>query len=70
MPPQNVLTRLEAVAAGLGRMAEELETIYGEPTPNLLYWRNEIVEVAETLRAEGQATSSSTGNTAARNSER
>ena len=44
MPKQNPLTRLDAVAAGLGRMAEELHIIYGEPTPNLLYWRNEIVE--------------------------
>lgn len=51
MPPQNVVTRLESVAVGLGRMADELEKIYGEPTPNLLYWRNEIIEVVEALRA-------------------
>ena len=49
MPKQNPLTRLDGVAAGLGRMAEELHAIYGEPTPNLLYWRNEIVEAIEEL---------------------
>ena len=32
-------------------MADELHAIYGEPTPNLLYWRNEIVEVIEELSA-------------------
>jgi hypothetical protein len=51
MPKQNPLTRLDAVAAGLGRMADELHAIYGEPTPNLLYWRNEIVEAIEELSA-------------------
>ncbi len=56
MPPQNVVTRLEAVADGLGRMADELEKIYGEPTPNLLYWRNDITEVVEKLRADAAAT--------------
>jgi hypothetical protein len=55
MPKQNPLTRLDAVAAGLGRMADGLHTIYGEPTPNLLYWRNEIVEAIEELSASGQA---------------
>jgi len=51
VPRQNPLTRLEAVAAGLGRVAEELQEICGEPTPNLLYWRNEIVEVIDELSA-------------------
>jgi hypothetical protein len=51
MPKQNPLTRLDAVAAGLGRMADELHAIYGEPTLNLLYWRNEIVEAIEELSA-------------------
>ncbi len=55
MPPQNVVTRLESVAAGLGRMAEELEKIYGEPVPNLLYWRSEIIEVVEKLSADASA---------------
>ncbi len=55
MPKQNPLTRLDAVAAGLGRMAGELQAIYGEPTPNLLHWRNEIVEVVEELSASAQA---------------
>jgi hypothetical protein len=49
MPQQNAITRLEAVALGLGRLADELEEIYGEPTPNLLYWRNEILESIEEL---------------------
>jgi hypothetical protein len=49
VPQQNPITRLESVAAGLGRMAEELQKIYGEPTPNLLYWRNEIVAVIDEL---------------------
>jgi hypothetical protein len=51
VPKQNPLTRLEAVAAGLGHMAEELQDIYGEPTPNLQYWRNEIIEVIDELSA-------------------
>jgi hypothetical protein len=63
MPEQNVVTRLEAVAVGLGRMADELEKIYGEPTPNLLYWRNEIIEVVEKLRADASATPRSPGST-------
>jgi hypothetical protein len=63
MPEQNVVTRLEAVAIGLGRMADELEKIYGEPTPNLLYWRNEIIEVVEKLRADASATPRSPGST-------
>lgn len=54
MPKQNPLTRLEAVAAGLGHVADELQAIYGEPTPNLLYWRNEIVEVIEELSNAAQ----------------
>jgi hypothetical protein len=49
VPQQNPITRLESVAAGLGRMAEELQKIYGEPTPNLLYWRNEIIAVIDEL---------------------
>jgi hypothetical protein len=53
MPRQNAITRLDAVAAGLGRLADELQEIYGEPTPNLLYWRKEIVEVVEELTATG-----------------
>jgi hypothetical protein len=63
MPQQNIVTRLEAVAVGLGRMADELEKIYGEPTPNLLYWRNEIIEVVEKLRADASATPNSPGST-------
>jgi hypothetical protein len=51
MPRQNLVTRLEAVAAGLGLLADELGEIYGEPTPNLLYWRREILEVVEELTA-------------------
>jgi hypothetical protein len=54
VPRQNPLTRLEAVAAGLGKMAEELQAIYGEPTPTLLYWRNEIVEVIDDLSDTAQ----------------
>jgi hypothetical protein len=49
MPRQNAVTRLEAVAVGLGLLADELGEIYGEPTPNLLYWRNEILESIEEL---------------------
>lgn len=30
-------------------MADELQEIYGEPTPNLLYWRGEILEAIEEL---------------------
>jgi hypothetical protein len=35
-------------------MAEELQAIYGEPTLNLLYWRNEIIEVIGELSADAQ----------------
>jgi len=61
MPPQNVVTRLEAVAVGLGSMAGELEKIYGEPTPNLPYWRDEIIDVIEKLKADASASSGATG---------
>jgi hypothetical protein len=49
VPPQNPVTRLEAVAGGLGRLADELENIYGGPVVNLLYWRNEIIEAIDEL---------------------
>ncbi len=62
MPPQNVVTRLEAVAVGLGRIADELEKIYGEPTPNLLYWRTEILEAVEQLRAQASANEPAPGS--------
>lgn len=51
VPPQNPITRLAAVATGLGRVADELKDSYGEPTPNLLYWRKEIIEVIDELTA-------------------
>jgi hypothetical protein len=51
MPQQNVITRLEAVAVGLGLLADELQEIFREPTPNLLYWRREILEVIDELMA-------------------
>ena len=53
VPEQNPVTRLYAVATGLGLLADELERIYGEPTPNLLYWRQEIIDVAERLQRQG-----------------
>ena len=49
MPQQNLVTRLGAVAAGLGLLADELQKLYGEPTPNLLYWRKEIIEVIDEM---------------------
>jgi hypothetical protein len=61
MPRQNVITRLDAVAVGLGRLADELKEIYGEPTPNLLYWRKEIIEVVEELTATGSPSLGSPG---------
>ncbi|HME02964.1 MAG TPA: hypothetical protein VKG38_08015 [Solirubrobacteraceae bacterium] len=64
MPQQNVVTRLESVAVGLGRLADELERLYGEPTPNLLYWRSEIIEVAEELKAGGSPAAPAPGSTA------
>jgi hypothetical protein len=45
------ITRLEAVAAGLGSLAEELMKLYGEPTPNLLYWRQELLDVVDEMAA-------------------
>jgi hypothetical protein len=55
MPEQNPVTRLYAVATGLGLLADELEKLYGEPTPNLLYWREEVIEVADKLRGHTPA---------------
>ena len=49
--PSNPIARLEEVAAGLGRLASELEQLYGEPTPNLLYWRREILDAIDALTA-------------------
>jgi len=56
MPEQNPVSRLYAVASGLGLLADELEKIYGEPTPNLLYWRQEIIDVADGLQRRPDAT--------------
>ena len=50
MPEQNPVTRLYAVATGLGLLAQELEQLLGELAPNLLYWRQEIIEVADGLQ--------------------
>lgn len=55
MPEQNPVTRLHAVADGLGQLADELEKIYGEPTPNLLYWRQELIDVADILQRRSAA---------------
>lgn len=55
MPEQNPVTRLLEVATGLGLLADELEKIYGEPTPNLLYWRRELIDVAEKLQRQAPA---------------
>ncbi len=49
MPEQNPVTRLYDVAAGLGQLADALEQETGRPAPNLLYWRREIIDVAEKL---------------------
>jgi hypothetical protein len=50
VPPQNVITRLEEVALGLGRLAEELENVYSEKPKNLLWWRQELLDIADELR--------------------
>ena len=55
MPSQNLVTRLEAVAVGLGQLAEALEDVLGQPTPNLLYWRDEILDIAKELTASTHA---------------
>ena len=59
MPEQSPVARLHDVAAGLGQLADALEQETGRPAPNLLYWRREIIEVAETL-AESPTGSSAT----------
>lgn len=51
MPPQNPLTRLEQVAVGLERLAAELTEITGEPPKNLIWWREEILDVVRELAA-------------------
>ena len=50
MPVQNPVTRLEQVALGLERLAQELEAYTGEPPANILWWRQEILEVAAELK--------------------
>jgi hypothetical protein len=49
MPPQNPLTRLEQVALGLEQLATELTDLTGEPPKNLLWWREEILDVVREL---------------------
>jgi hypothetical protein len=49
VPPQNLATRLEAVAVGLSQLAEAFEEVLGQPTPNLLYWRDELFDIAKEL---------------------
>lgn len=49
MPEQNLVTRLYEVASGLGQLADALERETGRPAPNLLFWRQEIIDVAEKL---------------------
>jgi hypothetical protein len=50
MPVQNPVTRLEQVALGLEQLAEELTELLGQPPANLLWWRQEILDVAATLQ--------------------
>ena len=54
MPAQNPVTRLEQVARGLGQLAKELESYTGESPKNLLWWRQEILEVAAELQRSGE----------------
>ncbi len=61
MPELNPVTRLYAVATGLGLLADELEKVLGEPAPNLLYWRQEIIEVADGLQHRPPQPESSSG---------
>lgn len=63
MPPENVVTRLQSVAVGLELLADELEKVYGEAPLNLVYWRDEIIEVVEGLRADGSVAPSPSGST-------
>jgi len=49
MPPQNPLTRLEQVALGLEQLATELTDLTGEPPKNLVWWREEILDVVREL---------------------
>jgi hypothetical protein len=50
MPPQNPITRIEQVADGLGRLAEEIEQYAGaDARPTLSYWQSELREAIDDL---------------------
>jgi hypothetical protein len=55
VPVQNPVTRLEQVALGLERLAQELEAYTGEPPANILWWRQEILEVVAELERDGSS---------------
>jgi|GEM_PF-5144504 len=48
MPPQNPITRIEAVARDLGRLAEELADYAGpDARTALLYWQSELLAAVD-----------------------
>jgi len=54
VPTQNPVTRLEQVALGLTELAQELTRLTGRPPANLLWWRQEILEVASEIQRRSQ----------------
>jgi hypothetical protein len=50
VPPQNPLTRLEQVAADLGRFAEALEATTDIDAKVLRYWQAELRAIATELQ--------------------
>ena len=51
MPPQNPITRIEAVAHDLGRLADELAGYAGQDArAALLYWQSELLAAADDLQ--------------------
>jgi hypothetical protein len=56
MPPLNPLTRIEAVAQGLGELGRELEDYLGADARRALqHWQRELLEAADDLRADPPA---------------
>jgi hypothetical protein len=59
VPPQNPITRIEAIAADLGRLAEEIGGYAGPDARTLLlYWQRELraaVDDLQRMTRPGQA---------------
>ena len=54
MPPPNPIARIEAVARGLGQLAEEIGDYAGPDARTvLLHWRRELLEAVDDVQRMG-----------------